>query len=65
MNVWEIKCLIERLTPGEMAEVESFLKALRRARDPAFQKKVAEAHRRMDAGRYVTAAQLRVMLKAH
>ena len=62
MSVLEIKHQIERLTPDEQSQLESFLKARRLAESPGFRDRVGAAHRRSAAGEAVTAAQLRALL---
>jgi hypothetical protein len=63
MSFREIKQEIERLSPQEQEQLESFLKARRVAAAPEFRTKVEAAHRRMDGGEAVSAEQLRALLK--
>lgn len=56
---------LERMSPAERSELESFLRAKRAVDRPGFREKVAAAQSRMDAGEAVTAAQLRALLQAH
>jgi hypothetical protein len=64
MSVLEIKHQIERLTPDEQSQLESFLKARRLAESPDFRERVSAAHRRSAAGEAITSAQLRALLHA-
>jgi hypothetical protein len=65
MSVQEIKMQLERMSPGERSELESFLRAKRIVERPGYQEKVAVAQHRMDAGQAVTAAELRALLQAN
>ena len=64
MSVLEIKHQIERLSPDEQAELESFLKARRVAESPGFSERAHAAHRRMDAGEAISSGQLRDLLSS-
>ncbi|HWA26258.1 MAG TPA: hypothetical protein VG734_11385 [Lacunisphaera sp.] len=60
-----MKLQLERMSPGERSELESFLRAKRAAEQPGFHDKIAAAQRRMDGGQAVTAAELRALLQAN
>ena len=64
MGLQEIKQQIAGLSSDDQAQLESYLKAMRTARAPGFQERVAAAHGRMDAGEAVSSAELRAMLQA-
>jgi len=53
------------MSAHERSEVESFLRARRVAERPGFREKVAAAQRRMEAGKLVTASELRSLLQAN
>ncbi len=63
MSVQEIQSQIAKLSAEEQLQVEAFLKTRRLANSKEFRAKIEAAHRRMDAGEAVTAAQLRALLK--
>ena len=65
MSVQEMKMQLERMSPGERSELESFLRTKRAVDRPGFRDKIAAAQQRMDAGQVVTAAELRVLLQAN
>lgn len=65
MSVQEMKMQLERMSPGERSELESFLRAKRAVERPGFPGKVAAAQKRMDEGLAVTAAELRALLQAN
>jgi hypothetical protein len=54
MSVQEIQNQLEKLTPEELAEVEKRIRILRVITVPGYKERIAEAHRRMDAGQKVT-----------
>ncbi len=60
-----MKTQLERMSPGERSELESFLRAKRVLDQPGFHARVAAAQHRMDAGQMVTAAELRTLLQAN
>ena len=62
MSVLEIKHQIERLTPDEQSQLESFLNTKRLGESPEFRGRVTAAHRRFDAGEAISSAQLRELL---
>ena len=53
MSVQEIQTQLEKLTPKELVEVEKRVRVLRVITAPGYKERVAEAHRRMDAGKMV------------
>lgn len=55
MSVAEIQSQLVKLTPEELAEVEKLIRVLRVTSAPGYRERIAEAHRRMDAGRKVSA----------
>ena len=63
MSVQEIQSVIAKLSAEEQLQLEAFLKTRRLANSAAFRERIEAAHRRMDEGEAVTAAQLRAMLK--
>jgi len=65
MSVQEMKIQLERMSPGERSELESFLRAKRAVDHPHFPGKVAAAQKRMDEGQAVSAAELRALLQAN
>lgn len=65
VSVQDIKRHLEKMSPDERSELESFLKAKRAAERPGFREKVEAAQRRMDAGGAVSAADLRELLLAN
>ena len=62
MSVEEIQSQISKMTREEQLQVEAFLKAQRLAQSPEYRQRVTEAHRRMDAGHYVTLEELKALL---
>jgi hypothetical protein len=63
MSVQELKQQIAGLSSDDQAQLESYLKAMRTARAPGFQERVAAAHQRMDRGEAVSSTELRAMLQ--
>ncbi len=57
MSVQEIHQQLEKLTPEELAEVEKHIRILRVTTAPGYAERIAEAHRRMDAGRKISEEQ--------
>ncbi len=62
MSVQEIHQQLEKLTPEELAEVEKHVRVLRVITAPGYAERIAEAHRRMDAGHKVTEEQVDAVL---
>ena len=62
MSVQEIKEQIHRLSTEEQMQLEAFLKSKRVTENAGFQKRVAAAHQRMDAGEHISSSQLRSLL---
>lgn len=58
MSVQQIRDELSKLTPEELAEVEKHIRILRVITAPGFKERIADAHRRMDAGEFVTQEQL-------
>lgn len=56
---------LERMSPGERSELESFLRAKRAVDRPGFRDRIAAAQQRMDEGQVVTAAELRTLLQTN
>jgi len=54
MSVQQIQEELKKLTPDELTEVEKHIRLLRVVNAPGFKERIAEAHRRMDAGHFVT-----------
>lgn len=65
VSVQEIKRHLERMSPDERSELESFLRAKRVAERPEFRQKVDAAQRRMEAGAAISASDLRKLLLAN
>lgn len=65
MSVQEMKTQLERMSPADRSELESFLRAKRVADRPGFSERIAAAQQRMDAGQAVTAGELRTLLQAN
>ena len=65
MSVQEMKVQMERMSPDDRSELESFLRAKRVVDRPGFHEKLSAAQQRMDAGQAVTAAELRTLLQAN
>jgi len=63
MSFREIKQEIERLSPQEREQLESYLKAKRVADSPGFRSGIDGVHARMDSGQAVSSAELRALLK--
>jgi hypothetical protein len=62
MSVQEIQSQVSKLSREEQLQVEAFLKAQRLAQSSEHKTKVAAAHRRMDAGHFVTMDELKALL---
>ena len=62
MSVQEIQSQISRLTSEEKLEIEAFLRAQRLARSSEFKQSLKAAHERIDAGSFVTLAELKALL---
>lgn len=60
-----MKTQLERMSPGERSELESFLRAKRVVDRPGFRERIAAAQQRMDAGQAVSAAELRALLETN
>lgn len=60
-----MKRQLERMSPSERSELESFLRAKRAVDRPGFRERVVAAQQRMDAGQVVTAAELRALLRTN
>jgi hypothetical protein len=54
MSVQEIQDQLEKLTPEELAEVEKRIRVLRVVTAAGYKERIAEAHRRMDAGNKIS-----------
>ena len=65
MNVQVMKRQMERLSPIERAEIESFLKTKRIAETSAFQQRFAAAQGRMDEGIAINSIELRAILNTN
>jgi hypothetical protein len=64
MSVQEIHQQLEKLTPEELAEVEKRVRILRVITAPGYAERIAEAHRRMDAGQKFTEEQVEAAMAA-
>lgn len=53
MSVQQIQEELKKLTPDELAEVEKHARLLRTITAPGYKERIAEAQRRMDAGKFV------------
>jgi hypothetical protein len=59
----EVKEQLQRLSPTEREEVALFLRALRLSESSEYRERVMRAERDIDAGRFVTLAQLRELIE--
>ncbi len=63
MSRHEILAKLEKLTPGELAEVEQRIRILRVTGAPDYRDKITEANRRMDLGQKISAKELEARLE--
>lgn len=64
MSVQEINTQLEKLSPEELIEVEKRIRILRVITAPGYKERIAEAHKRMDAGHFVTQEQIEAEVTA-
>lgn len=62
MSVAEVKEQIERLSPADREELVQFLRARLLIDSPEYRERVMRAEREIDAGQYVTLAQLKELV---
>lgn len=61
MSVEELKRTVDQATPDERLFLRAYLKLKARENDPEIAKKLADAHRRIEAGHYATLDDLLAM----
>jgi hypothetical protein len=62
MSVAEVKEQIEQLSPAEREELALFIRAKQLIESPEYRERIDHAHREIDAGQFVTLAQLKELI---
>lgn len=62
MSFAEVKEQVELLTPTEREELAALLRARKLIDTPEYRERVAQAHREIDAGAYITLDQLKELV---